>query len=108
MYSFVIPVILQPGVHTIQQQSNSRFVDAHDEAGKDFTLVTRETQDNDTQRWILNHLGQNGYTIQHKRTGRFVDVHKIQEFDFALVTRPEQNNDTQRWLFKNPPLQLKS
>jgi hypothetical protein len=85
-------------VYTIQQQSNGRFVDAHDEeAGKDFNLNTRPKQDNDTQRWILNHLGQNEFTIQHKSTGRFVDAYEFQD-DFSLVTRFKENSDTQHWI----------
>jgi hypothetical protein len=37
------------GVFTIQQQSNGRFVDAHEYSEKDFALVTRAAQNNDTQ-----------------------------------------------------------
>ncbi|KAB2833498.1 MAG: RICIN domain-containing protein, partial [Candidatus Brocadia sp.] len=80
-----------------RQQSNGRFVDAHEYAGKDFALVTRPAQNNDTQRWILMHLGNGVYTIQQKINGRFMDAHEIEQKDFALVTRPAQNNDTQRW-----------
>ena len=82
--------------YTIQQKSNSRFVDAH-ETGSDFALVTRPEQHNDTQRWILSPAG-GVFTIRQKSTGRFADAHEIAEKDFALVTRPEQNNDTQRWI----------
>ena len=53
MYFPSIPVILQPGVYTIQQKSNGRFVDAHEIEGKDFALVTRTAQNNDTQRWLI-------------------------------------------------------
>jgi hypothetical protein len=91
----------QSGVYTIQQKSNSRFVDAHEIEGKDFALVTRTAQNNDTQRWILTALGNNTYTIQQKSNGRFVDAHEIEGKDFALVTRTVQNNDTQRWLIKS-------
>jgi hypothetical protein len=154
MYSSVIPVILQPGVYTIQQQSNVRFVDAHESSQnvtEDFTLVTRpeqnndsqrwiltpvggeyiirqesndryvdahegpwgrfddftlvtraEAQPNDTQRWILIHLGQNVYTIQQKSNGRFVDAHDENAGkDFTLVTREAQDNDTQRWILNH-------
>jgi hypothetical protein len=97
--------ILDPmdsGVYTIQQKSNNRFVDAHEIEEKDFALVTRTAQNNDTQRWILTPLGDNTYTIQQKSNGRFVDAHEIAGKDFALVTRTGQNNDTQRWLIKSP------
>jgi hypothetical protein len=97
MYFPSIPLLLQPGVYTIQQQSNGRFVDAHEIAGKDFALVTRTAQNNDTQRWILTPLG-GVYTIQQQSNGRFVDAHEIEGKDFALVTRTAQNNDTQRWV----------
>ena len=39
---------LSSGVHTIQQKSNGRFVDAHENERKDFALVTRTAQNNDT------------------------------------------------------------
>jgi hypothetical protein len=88
------------GMYTIQQKSNGRFIDAHEIAEKDFALVTRTAQNNDTQRWVLTHLGGNTYTIQQKSNGRFIDAHEIAEKDFALVTRTAQNNDTQRWVIK--------
>jgi hypothetical protein len=97
MYFPSIPLMLQPGIYTIQQQSTGRFVDAHEYAGKDFALVSRPAQNNDTQRWILRPLG-GVYTIQQESTGRFVDAHEYAGKDFALVTRPAQNNDTQRWM----------
>ena len=97
MYFLSIPLILQPGIYTIQQQSNSRFVDAHEYAGKDFALVTRPAQNNDTQRWILRPVG-GVYTLRQQSNGRFVDAHEYAGKDFALVTRPAQNNDTQRWI----------
>jgi hypothetical protein len=92
-----IPLILQPGEYTIQQQSNRRYVDAHEIEAKDFALVTRAAQNNDTQKWVLTPVG-GVYTIQQKSNGRFVDAHEIERKDFALVTRTAQNNDTQRWV----------
>ena len=47
-------------------KSNGRFVDAHEITEKDFALVTRTAQNNDTQRWVLTHLGGHTYTIQQK------------------------------------------
>ena len=44
---------LLPGVYTIQQQSNGRFVDAHENDANNFALVTRTAQNNDTQRWEI-------------------------------------------------------
>ena len=85
-------------VYTIRQRSNGRFVDAHEIEGKDFGLVTRLAQNNDTQRWIITSLGNGTYTIRQKSNGRFVDAHEIEAKDFAVVTRGGQNNDTQRWI----------
>jgi hypothetical protein len=85
-------------VYTIRQKSNGRFVDAHEIEGKDFGLVTRLAQNNDTQRWIITSLGSGSYTIRQKSNGRFVDAHEIEAKDFAVVTRRGQNNDTQRWV----------
>jgi hypothetical protein len=45
------PVALPlPGVYTIRQKSTNQYVDAHEESGEDFRVVTRDRQDNDTQR----------------------------------------------------------
>ena len=97
MYFPSVPLILQPGVYTIQQKSNNRFVDAHEIAGKDFAIVTRPAQNNDSQRWILKPLG-GVYTIQQKSNSRFVAAHEIAGRDFALVTRSAQNDNTQKWV----------
>jgi hypothetical protein len=102
MYPLSIPLTLQPGLYTIQQQSNGRFVDAHEHSGEDFGLVTRPAQNNDTQKWVLTRFGgpyMGGlYTIQQKSNGRFVDAYQSSGDDFALVTRPAKNNDAQRWI----------
>jgi protease II len=89
--------LLSSGGHTIQQKSNGRFVDAHENERKDFALVTRTAQNNDTQRWIFTSLGNDTYTLQQKSNGRFIDAYENERKDFALVTRTAQNNDTQRW-----------
>lgn len=48
---------LKRGEYTIQQKSNQKnkqgFVDAYEDAGKDYGLVTRPWQANDTQRWVI-------------------------------------------------------
>lgn len=97
MYPLSIPLILQPGLYTIQQQSNGRFVDAHEHSGEDFGLVTRPSQNNRTQQWILIPVG-GVFTIQQQSNGRFVDAHEHSGEDFGVVTRPAQNNDTQKWV----------
>jgi subtilisin family serine protease len=88
---------MKPGDYTIRQKSNGRFVDAHEHSGKDFSVVTRTSQSNDTQRWILQPVGW-VYTIQQESNGRFVDAHEHSGKDFSVVTRTAQQNDTQRWV----------
>jgi Ricin-type beta-trefoil lectin domain-like len=95
--SLLVP---DPGIYTIQQVSNNRFLDAHEVKGKDFAAVTRIAQNNNTQRWELTRAGDDTYTIRQLSSGRFVDAHEIVSRDFALVTRPKQDNDTQRWIIK--------
>jgi hypothetical protein len=41
---------------TIQQKSSGRFMDAHEIEEKDFALVTRPAQNNDTQRWLIKSV----------------------------------------------------
>jgi chromosome segregation and condensation protein ScpB len=36
---------------TVRQRSSGRFLDAHENSANDFRLVTRPTQNNDSQRW---------------------------------------------------------
>lgn len=96
----VAPLVPEPGVYTIQQASSHRFVDAHESASKDFAMVTRVAQDNNSQKWEFKHVGGETYTMRQLNTGRFADAHEIESKDFALVTRPQQNNDTQRWIVR--------
>ncbi|MFD4351486.1 Dot/Icm T4SS effector Zinc-dependent metalloprotease LegP [Nocardia sp. NPDC058518] len=89
------------GIYTIRQKSTGRFLDAHETAADnlDFRLVTRQAQNNDTQRWRLTPIGD-AYTIRQRSNGRFVDAHESEAKDFRLVTRTAQNNDTQRWVIR--------
>lgn len=96
MYAPVLPFTVGSGIHTIRQRSNSRFVDAHEHSGKDFAVVTRPNQANDTQRWIVRPVG-GIFTLQQRSNSRFVDAHEHSGEDFRVVTRPDQANDTQRW-----------
>src|SRR5215207_7045052 len=97
------PVLaVQNGNYTIRQKSSGRFLDAYENAGNDFRLVTRPAQDNDTQVWEV--VGPNQgvvWTLRQESSGRFLDAHENEANDFRLVTRPAQNNDSQRWLL--PP-----
>jgi predicted Zn-dependent protease len=89
--------VLTAGTYTIRQRSSGRFLDAHESADRDFRLVTRPAQNNDTQRWQLQPVGA-VYMIRQKSTGRFLDAHQNAANDFGLVTRPPQSNDTQQWV----------
>ncbi|MGH9222650.1 MAG: RICIN domain-containing protein [Acidimicrobiales bacterium] len=91
------PLPVAPGLHTVRQESSGRFMDAHEAAAKDFKVVTRPAQGNDSQRWRFTPVGA-VYTIRQASSGRFVDAHEIADKDFAIVTRPDQGNDTQRWV----------
>jgi hypothetical protein len=79
------------------QGGGLRFLDAHEIPQRDFNVVTRPFQGNNTQHWRLTDVGGNVRTIQQVSSGRFLDAHEIASLDFRVVTRPQQNNDTQRW-----------
>ena len=86
----------QQGVRRLQG-GGLRFLDAHEIQQRDFNVVTRPFQNNNTQHWRLTPVGGNVYTIVQVSSGRFLDAHEIQGLNFRVVTRPQQNNDTQRW-----------
>jgi hypothetical protein len=101
----LFPDVFSPlslGHYTIQQRINSRFMDAHEISSKDYSVVTRTAQSNDTQRWRLTPVG-NLYTLQQVSNGRFLDAHVSSSNDFSVVTRTAQNDDTQRWVFQHSP-----
>jgi Ricin-type beta-trefoil lectin domain-like len=79
------------------QGGGLRFLDAHEIPQRDFNVVTRPFQNNNTQRWRLTNVGGNVHTIVQVSSGRFLDAHEIASLNFRVVTRPQQNNDTQRW-----------
>ena len=85
------------GRYTIRQKSSDRFLDAHEGPNNDWRLVTRQPQNNDTQRWILTQVGMVA-TLQQRSSGRFLDAYTSTGNDFSAVTRPAQENDTQRWV----------
>ena len=43
-------------VCTVQQQSNNRFLDAHENKVHDYSVTTRPAQNNKTQRWIIKQI----------------------------------------------------
>lgn len=63
-HEFFVPptwVITPVGdAYTIQQKKSRRFIDAHEIAEKDFALVTRPAQNDDTQRWIISEFFPEG------------------------------------------------
>jgi hypothetical protein len=91
-----LPLPKKPGVYTVQQKSNSRFLDAY-ESGNDFSVVTRSAQNNDSQKWSFTPLG-GIYKIQQKSSRRYLDAYLDSNHDFSMVTRTAQNNTTQEWL----------
>ncbi|WP_216918052.1 S8 family serine peptidase [Nocardia noduli] len=91
---YVIPTPLS-GTFTVQQRSTSRYLDAY-EGSNDHQVVTRDAQNNDTQRWIITPVGD-AYTVQQRSTSRYLDAYEGSN-DHQVVTRDAQNNDTQRWI----------
>ncbi len=94
LYPTVLPT---EGVFTIRQKSSGRFLDAHEIEEKDFRLVTRPAQDDDTQRWLLRPVAA-VHTIRHKNSGRFLDADQFGFGGFRAVTRPATSDDAQRWI----------
>lgn len=89
---------LESGVFTLQHTGNSsQFLDAHEIQQRDFNVVTRQFQNNNTQHWVLTNMGSGLYTIMQVSSGRFLDAHEIPELDYRVVTRQEQDNNTQLW-----------
>ncbi len=85
---------------TIQQKSTMRYLDAHESSGKDYRLVTRAEQKNNSQKWEMTSLGNNTFTLRQVSNGRFVDAYQSKKNDYRVVTRPNQENDTQHWIIK--------
>lgn len=73
------------------------YVDAYVTGDRDFRMVLRGYQDNDTQSWRVNGDGSGNYTISQLSTGRFWDGHESADRDFQLVTRERQNSTSQHW-----------
>jgi protease II len=89
--------VLANGTYTVRQKSSGRFLDAHEIEEKDFALVTRPVQDNDTQRWTLTQVGT-VFVIRQKNSGRFLDAHESSDDDFRIVTRTAESNASQKWV----------
>ena len=75
-----------------------RYIDAHEIAEKDFSVVTRERQAFDkTQLWQLIPKGEDVFEIMQVSSGRSLDAHEIPAMKYGVVTRPRQHNPTQLW-----------
>jgi hypothetical protein len=110
--------------YTIQQKTNDRYLDAwidNDRTeqyprprGPDFAVVTRDAQNNASQRWkiaVENPTGEESclqcYTLVQEQLGRTLDaVPSFYVETLAATTRVrnpswhqqyEQNNDSQLW-----------
>ncbi len=89
------------GTYTIQHKSNGRYLDAHETSSKDYGVVTRPKQNNDTQKWFIMNDAErsNVYRILQISSLRYLDAyHNKPGKDFKVVTRPEQDNNTQKWI----------
>lgn len=95
---------LSYGCYNIRQASSGRLLDAYQSEGKDYAVVTREEQGDDTQLWQIGpgdfHLGTHSFLIKQMSSGRFLDAYTTQK-DFAAVTRPAQGGDTQNWVIES-------
>src|SRR5688572_12874890 len=87
--------LLESGTYTFRQQSSGRYLDAYQTAEKDYRLVTRATQNDDSQRWVIWRDGT-VYAIQQKSSGRYLDAHSSSDRDFRLVTRAAQEGESQQ------------
>ena len=96
---------LASGLYKVQQESSSRFLDAHESSDRDFSVVTRPRQSNTTQQWRFTPVGL-VCTIHQLSSDRFVDAYNVEGEDFNVVTRRQQNNDTQKWVALPVPGQL--
>merc|ERR1712151_1438861 len=45
------------GTYTVKQVENGRYMDAHLNSGNDYSVVTRSSQSDDTQKWIFTRVG---------------------------------------------------
>lgn len=87
--------------YRIQQESNSRYLDAHFGVN-DNSAVTRSFQPDDTQVWTFEWKGSLS-TFQQAHNGRFLDAWPVNQDTFGnivnyrVVTRPAQHNPSQEW-----------
>jgi hypothetical protein len=94
--------LIVDGHYTLQQVSNSRFLDAYT-TSNDYAVVTRPKQEDGGQHWIFTHLGDDVYSIVQVSglgTWRYLDAYTSSGNDYGAVTRDWQGNTTQQWKIK--------
>jgi len=91
------PAMLENGTYVIRQAVNGRFLDAYDNAKRDYRVVTRGQQSDGSQSWILTRAEGNTYTIKQQLTGRFLDAYDHSANDYRAVTRKSQDDRSQHW-----------
>lgn len=93
-------VAAQDRIVTIQQGNGLRMIDAWDDGTHDWSVVTRNHQNNDSQKWQMTEVGGNIYTFKQLSSGRYLDAHETGAtgYEWRMVTRPQQNNASQQWL----------
>jgi len=87
-------------VHTIEQISSGRFLDAFQSGN--FHVITQPLECNDTQRWRLLSLGGNSFLIQQVSTGRYLEATFSPDGQNLVVTREDQFSDGASWRLGNP------
>lgn len=94
-----VQLIATSRVVNLQQGNGLRFVDAWDDGTHDHSVVTRDFQNNNSQKWRMTQVAGNIYTFQQLSSGRFLDAHETgaKGYDYRMVTRPQQNNSSQQW-----------
>ena len=83
------------GVYTIQQKYTGRYVDAYVWESQDYQLVTREAQNDDTQKWIITSVPEEEMTFR----GIAYDL------DEAEISPPELVVVGNQTLTNNSPLE---
>lgn len=88
---------LEPGIYRITSACNGRYVDAYEDRGNDYELVTRDFQDNGSQEWQVIGTGSYKY-MKQTSSGRYMDAYESSSY--KLVTRTYQDNYSQQFLLK--------
>jgi hypothetical protein len=95
---------LPPG-QQIRHASSGKYLDAYQHAtggflNVDFNVVMRNSQGNNSQRWVLVPVAgaADTFHVIQRSTGRFLDAYQTNGVrDYKLVTRLAQDNNTQKW-----------